>query len=309
VPDLDKVLAETADNLTPKFLEVTDPDGRAYSLRVRPYRTEDNKIDGLVMVFIDVDPVMRVSDWKSKLPGPQEPVGFDAGVSLLVAQEDERRRLARELHDELSQRFALLEYTVQNLEIQKDPEATFKRLKEFQKIVSGLSEDLRRVAYQLHPAIVEDLGLVPALQAYCDDFSTREHIVVRFTHQNIPADLPPQVAITLYRVAQEGLRNVAKHSGAKQAGVSLTCDGRRLDLVIRDAGNGFRVGQAQTGLGMVGMRERINLIGGTIEWKTKPGDGTQVVVSVPITIDAPATNPAGAPGGVSNDATTHSVGG
>jgi two-component system CheB/CheR fusion protein len=281
VSNLEKVLSEVTENLTPKVLEVSDPDGRTYSLRIRPYRTDENRIDGVVMVFIDVDPVMRAVDAAggAVLTEP----GSDPRAWLLVAQEEERRRLAHELHDELNQRLALLEFTLQGLEIRKDPEEVFRRLGDLKKTVAALSEDLRRVSYQIHPSIVDDLGLVPALQSYCDEFAAREKIQVRLTHQNIPAEIPSRVALTLYRVAQESLRNVAKHSGAKQAVVVLSANMGHVELTIRDTGSGFHPDSTlQTGLGMIGMRERVALAGGNIQWKSKPGEGTQVSATVPI---------------------------
>jgi two-component system CheB/CheR fusion protein len=280
VPNLDKVLAEVSENLTPKVLEVADPDGRTYSLRIRPYRTDENRIDGVVMVFIDVDPVMRAADLAGHVP--TDP-GSDPRTWLLMAQEEERRRLAHELHDELNQRLALLEFTLQGLESRRDPKEVFQRLDDVKKNLGALSEDLRRVSYALHPSIVDDLGLVPALQAYCDEFSTREKIQVRFSNSGVPAEIPSRISLTLYRVAQESLRNVAKHSGAKQAAVILSYAMGQAELVVRDSGAGFHPEVARgSGLGMVGMRERVALVGGTIQFKSKPGEGTQVTATIPL---------------------------
>ena len=285
VPDCEKVLRDVMDNLAARALEVADSEGRKYSLRIRPYRTEDNKIDGLVMVFIDVDPVMRSAGDHvfASVPG-------HAGLrtSLLLAQEDERRRLAHELHDEVNQKLALLELNVQSLQTRAGnaPPELLRQLEEFRGSVGELSDDLRRVAYQLHPSVVYDLGLVPALQSYCDEFSLREGIQVRFSHHDVPGDLAPMVSFTLYRVVQESLRNVAKHSGAKRANISLTYSAGQLDLTVRDAGTGFHPDATAPGLGMVGMRDRITAIGGTIQWRSKPGEGTQVIATVPIQAEA-----------------------
>ncbi len=284
IPDLEKVLSEVADNLVPQAVEVQDPEGRTYSLRIRPYRTEDNKIDGVVLVFVDVDPVMQAaevsgSNWAM--------LQNKAGMSVLLAtQEAERRRLAHELHDELNQKLALLEFNVQQLQMRDDKESVFVHLEDFRESVASLSDDLRRIAYQIHPAIVEELGLVPALRFYCDEFAERERIQLRFSTYGTFWDLPPQVSITLYRLLQEALRNVAKHSGARRAQVRLTFGKNNVELMISDSGNGFYpAGVLSTGLGMTGMRERVALLGGTIEWKSKPGEGTQVMICIPVPAD------------------------
>jgi signal transduction histidine kinase len=188
------------------------------------------------------------------------------------------------LHDELNQKLVLLELNLETIEKnaeKKSPEF-FEGLKSVHNGVSELSEDLRRIAYQLHPSILDDLGMIPALEAYCSEFSARENIQVRFSHRDVPDNLPSPISLSLYRVVQESLRNVAKHSGAKRAFVTLTCSRSTIQLTIRDSGAGFVLDDVETGLGMVGMKERMGYIGGTVEWKTQPRDGTQVIATVPL---------------------------
>ncbi len=292
VPNLEKVLRDVIDTLTPLAMDVTDEDGRRYSLRIRPFRTEDRKVDGVVMVFVDLEPgkilddvsFLTSGDVRAILgPAAQIERPVTSGAALLQAQEEERRRLSHELHDELNQKLVLLELNLETIERnaeKKSPEF-FEGLKSVHNGVSELSEDLRRIAYQLHPSILDDLGLVPALEAYCSEFSARENIQVRFSHRDVPDSLPSAVGLALYRVVQESLRNVAKHSGAKRASVTLTCSRTAIQLSIRDSGAGFIPEHVETGLGMIGMRERMGYISGTIEWKTKPGEGTQVIATVP----------------------------
>jgi two-component system, chemotaxis family, CheB/CheR fusion protein len=289
VPNLEPMLRDVVENLSSKVLEVADGAGRAYSLRLRPYRTEDNKIDGVVMVFVDVDPVMRAAEENpAHWAMPSAGGNVLSGAALLFAQEEERRRLAHELHDELNQKVALLELTAQNLSTQAAglPDPVRQDIRGILESVSSLGEDLRRVAYQLHPAILDDLGLIPALQSYCEEFSARERIQVRLSHHDIPADLPSSVALVCYRVLQESLRNVAKHSGAKRASVTLGYADGRLGLTIRDGGSGFHMDSTPTGLGIRGMRERVSFVGGTIQWRSKPGEGTQVIASIPMAVGA-----------------------
>jgi two-component system CheB/CheR fusion protein len=285
VPNLPALLDDVVTNLTPKALEVTDPEGRIYSLRVRPYRTEDNKIDGVVLLFIDMDPT-TIHASPSALHDSILTTPAGARLSLLSAQEEERRRLSRELHDELNQKLALLEFTLQSLESdQAQPEDRQRDLSAFRKMLAEFSEDLRRLAYQLHPSIVEDLGLVTAVQSYCEDFSKREGIEVRFQAGEFPSGVAMPVALVLYRVLQEALRNVAKHSGAHLALVELTAVDDHVKLTVRDTGRGFHPDPAKIGLGMTGIRERVALVGGKIEWLSKPGDGTTVTVVTPVNPD------------------------
>ncbi|HWY48334.1 MAG TPA: chemotaxis protein CheB [Bryobacteraceae bacterium] len=292
VPNLEKLLQEVIDTLRPRAMDVTDEDGRRYSLRIRPFRTEDNKIDGVVMVFVDLEPGKILDDVSFVPTGDVRAIlGPSAlserppmsGSALLQAQEEERRRLSHELHDELNQKLVLLELNLETIERsaeKKSPEF-FEGLKSVHNGVSELSEDLRRIAYQLHPSILDDLGLIPALEAYCSEFSARENIQVRFSHRDVPDNLPSPVGLALYRVVQESLRNVAKHSSAKRASVTLTCSRDTIQLTVRDSGAGFVWEHVEAGLGMVGMKERMSYIGGAVEWKTKPGDGTQVIATVP----------------------------
>jgi two-component system CheB/CheR fusion protein len=293
VPNLEKLLKDVIETLRARAVDVNDEDGRRYSLRVRPFRTEDNRIDGVVMVFVDLEPGKILDDTSFVTHGDVRAVlgphdlsepSLTAGSALLQAQEEERRRLSHELHDELNQKLVLLELNLETIEKnaeQKSPEF-FEGLKSVHNGVSELSEDLRRIAYQLHPSILDDLGLIPALEAYCSEFSGRENIQVRFSHRDVPDHLPSPIGLSLYRVVQESLRNVAKHSGAKRAYVTLTCSRTAIQLTIRDSGSGFVLDDVETGLGMVGMKERMGYIGGTVEWKTQPGEGTQVIATVPL---------------------------
>jgi two-component system CheB/CheR fusion protein len=302
VPDLEKKLKEVIESLRPRALDVTDEDGRRYSLRIRPFRTEDHRIDGVVLVFVDLEPGKILDDASFVTSGDVRTILGPSGLSerpttgsaLLEAQEEERRRLSHELHDELNQKLVLLELNLETIEknAQKMSPEFFEGLKSVHGGVSELSEDLRRIAYQLHPSILDDLGLVPALEAYCSEFSTRENIQVRFTHDDVPANLPSPIGLTLYRILQESLRNVSKHSSAKRAIVTLTCSREAIRLSVRDSGAGFDLDNVDSGLGMVGMKERMGYIGGTVEWKTKPGDGTEVIASVPLK-GALRKNPAG----------------
>jgi two-component system CheB/CheR fusion protein len=293
VPNLEGLLGSVLETLVPQTVEAVDQEGRRYSLRARPYRTENNKVDGIVIVIVEIEPGtgrpagggeaegVDHPSWPGGGPGAAFRRG--AGSSLLLAQEEERRRLSHELHDELNQRLALLEVSMQQLE-RRPPEELRGGLEQLRKEIAGLSDDLRRIAYQLHPSIVEDLGLVAAVRNYCEEFTRREGIQTRFTHRNIPAALPAPLALGLYRIVQEGLRNAAKHSGAKRAWVALTGGKSEITLSVRDFGSGFDPAMARLkgGLGVTGMQERLAVLGGKFQISSAPGRGTELRATVPL---------------------------
>ncbi len=273
-----------------------DWNDRKYSFRLRPYRTEDNKIEGVVIVLVDVDmakpPAVEagidVAPDNEPLPAAADPEAEKSlrlfARHLLAAQEDERRRISRELHDELNQRIALLELDVADLE--RNPPSG-KKLREhlqfFRKRVTELAEDTRRIAYQLHPAILDDLGLVVALESYCQDFSRRDGIDVHFHHSGVPGSLPANTALTIYRITQEALRNISKHSSAQSAEVALNGMPDHLNLTVKDTGIGFHPDQVEPGgLGLTSIRERVRLLDGNLQIDSKPGEGTRIDVSLPL---------------------------
>jgi len=147
-----------------------------------------------------------------------------------------------------------------------------------------LSDHVRRIAYQLHPSILEHLGLVVALRSHCSEFSQRQGVQTKFIHRGVPSRLPPDVALCLYRVAQEALRNVARHSGSTRTAVSLTRTGEGLHLAVTDFGSGFDSGKVrgEGGLGLISMGERVRLVHGTLVVKSQPGTGTRIDVRVPL---------------------------
>jgi two-component system CheB/CheR fusion protein len=210
----------------------------------------------------------------------------DLTAGLLTAQEEERRRISRELHDDLNQRLAMLTVELETLE--KDPlqsaELIRSQLASLRTRSEGISDDMRRTAHQLHPSMVDHLGLSAALRSLCADFSKQEKMRVQYRQRNVNGDTPPDIALCLYRVAQEALRNVARHSGARRATVSLVLATNRILLSISDTGVGFdrEVTKSKKGLGIISMEERVRLVVGVLTIRSRPGDGTRVVVEVPL---------------------------
>ena len=208
------------------------------------------------------------------------------GGKLISAQEEERRRISRELHDDMNQRLAVLALDIQFAQ-RRLPESNpvFQTFQKLHDDVASLSDDVRHLAYQLHPSILDDLGLAVALQSFVTDFSKWEGISVTFNPTVIPLTLPQEIASCLYRVTQESLRNVARHAQATEVEVNLTKEGEGLRLFIKDNGKGFGVEErrlSKHGLGLIGMQERVRVVHGTYEVKSAPGKGTEITVWVPI---------------------------
>jgi signal transduction histidine kinase len=205
---------------------------------------------------------------------------------LINAQEMERRRLASELHDDFSQRLALLALGLENASeaLPDSSEAAKRQLHELFDSASELGADLHTVSHRLHPSALESLGLVPGVNALCKEFTARQGIEVDFSSENIPRVVSPNVALCLFRIVQEGLQNLRKHSGASQARVSLRKDGDRLLLSVCDEGNGFDTKEMgnKEGLGIPSMGERARLLGGHFKIQSEPGKGTRIEVSVPL---------------------------
>ncbi|MEO8328309.1 MAG: sensor histidine kinase, partial [Nitrospirota bacterium] len=208
------------------------------------------------------------------------------GAQLISAQEDERRRLSRELHDDMNQRLAVVALEIQSIQStlpESDPMQ--KTLQHLNDQVSSLSDNIRNLAYQLHPSILDDLGLVVALQSSIKDFSQWENIPVTFQPRDVPRILPQDIALCVYRVTQECLRNVAKHAEASQVFVEVMGLENGLQLVITDNGKGFipqAVRPGTHGLGLIGMKERIRVVQGTFNVKASKGKGTTITAWIPL---------------------------
>jgi PAS domain S-box-containing protein len=206
-------------------------------------------------------------------------------AKLLHAQEEERRRIAREMHDDWTQRLALLGIDIAKLEKHIGaPEKALPLLRRMQEQLVSLSEDVHALSRQLHPSILDDLGLVQALRSECASFSRREGIVVVYHPEEVPTILPKDAALCIYRVAQEALRNIAKHAAVDEAWVSLIATGPELLLRVQDAGVGFDPAavRSEPGLGLSSMEERVRLIQAQLSVTSAPGQGTTIEVRVPL---------------------------
>ena len=205
---------------------------------------------------------------------------------LLRLQEEERRRISRDLHDDINQRLALLSIDIEMLErqLQNAAVGTVRTVHSIQDRIVELSESVRQLAYQFHPSILDDLGLSIALRRLVDDFQTRTGIDARFICKDIPKHLAQDVVTCLYRVAQEGLANVARHARAKNVCVELIRLRDGLQLTMSDDGVGFDVARydgRRGSLGLLSMKERVSLVSGTFDIQSRPGEGTRICAWVP----------------------------
>jgi PAS domain S-box-containing protein len=209
---------------------------------------------------------------------------------LITAQEEERTRIARELHDDFSQRLALQgiglgQLWKKLLESQVEERA---KVLELLKRTQEISSDLHSLSHQLHSSKLEHVGLVPALIGLCEEMSSQYRIQIEFTDRGIPSEIPKDVALCLFRIAQEALGNVVKHSRAKQAQAELYGANNEIRLRIVDAGVGFdpALRSALAGMGLVSMRERLRLVGGRLSVRSEPMRGTEILVEVPLSVSA-----------------------
>jgi len=205
---------------------------------------------------------------------------------LINAQEMERSRLASELHDDFSQRLALLALGLENVSetLPDSTQAAKRQLDELYNSASELGADLHTVSHRLHPSALKSLGLVPGVSGLCKEFAARQGIEIAFCSENIPPGVHPNVALCLFRIVQESLQNLKKHSGAARAQVNLHKAGDRLFLSVCDDGAGFDAKEMgdKLGLGIRGMRERARLVGGQFEIHSELGKGTRIEARVPL---------------------------
>jgi two-component system CheB/CheR fusion protein len=416
IPDLDGLITEVIDKVAHQELDIQDRDGRWYSMRLRPYRTADHRIDGVLIIFIDIHdlkttqealrqqnsfstavmessgalvmvtsaegrvvafnracqiisgyklkeitgkviwnssllpkeeidgersvyrrltrgraPIQHESHWVAKDGGSRLISWNSAAVSggaghqrfvvrigtdvtenrkmetalkvrdmalhqsqaqlqalaagLLSAQEEERARVARELHDDISQKLATLNLEAESV-LRKDPESPGKLRSEMTRLfhrLRGILRDVEQTAYRLHPSSLDHLGLSVALKSYCADFGKQNGIAMSCTERNMPRMIPPRLGLTIYRVAQEALRNVVKHSGARRAMVSVAGKNDAIVLTVKDYGRGFDASRSKKrGLGLISMEERVRQAGGEFSLRTTPGTGVRIDVHIPI---------------------------
>ncbi|MDD5141433.1 MAG: PAS domain S-box protein [Verrucomicrobiales bacterium] len=208
----------------------------------------------------------------------------DLSRRLIRAHEMERARLGRELHDDVTQRLAILAIDAGRVERGADKVLAAETMWGIREGLVRLSEDIHALSYRLHPVLLEDLGLAEALKAECERFSRQESVTADVTLRDLPDVVPPETALCLFRVTQEALRNVARHARARRVEISVLFLNGDLQLVVHDDGIGFdpALQRARPSLGLASMRERVFLVDGEIEIESTPGQGTTILVTVPL---------------------------
>jgi PAS domain S-box-containing protein len=238
-----------------------------------PFRDEQGNVEGAIALVEDVTEKTNIEVALAR-----------AKSALAEVQAEEARRIAAELHDDITQRLALI-----SLEIEKllsGPSRSYgelwSHLCAVREQVNSVSDGVRDISHRMHPSVVEYLGLTRALEYLCGEFSERERIPVRFHPDGATPEMPPVIAYSLYRIAQEALHNISKYAKAADVDLTLTRTGQTVQLSIADSGVGFDTSARKSGLGLHSMRERVELLDGTFEITSAPGHGTQIVASIPL---------------------------
>lgn len=205
---------------------------------------------------------------------------------VLAAQEAERKRISRELHDDTAQALTSLLVRLRLLERTAGDATVSASVEELHELTSSALENVRRLAMDLRPSALDDLGLAPALESFVERFSSRWSVRASCEVRDLKSRLPAEIELALYRVAQEALNNVAKHAVARHVDIRLAQSHGNVTLVVTDDGRGFDEekvrGGHDRGLGLFGMSERLALVGGSVEVDTRQGKGTTVTVTVPV---------------------------
>lgn len=201
---------------------------------------------------------------------------------LIEAQEAERGRIARELHDDINQRLAVLAIGIETLKTNLP--TALDQIGSLYKTTLDISSSVQALSHRLHSSKLEYLGLVAAMKSFCSEFMQQHNVEVEFSHGTIPASLPYDVSLCLFRVLQEALRNAVKHSGVRQFKARLQWTDGKLQLKVSDSGVGFdtRAVKHSPGLGLISMRERVNLVKGALSVASGPQRGTEITVRVPL---------------------------
>ncbi len=275
---------------------VADPGGKTLHVCARTVASDGERV--VIVTVQDITHAKRASDLlereRARLSGEVQFTTAELGrtqselralaASLFTSQEEERRRVARELHDDINQQLALLTMELEHCyqRLPEDPAGVRERLDALRTRTTQLSDEVRNISHRLHPSILDDLGLPYALKALAEEFGQREGMVATFTRRNVPSSLPKEIAGALYRIAQEALRNVAKHAGRTHAKIALEGSEESIRLEVTDLGEGFDLEESRGGLGLLSMEERAGLIRGRFQVRSALGKGTTVTVDVPL---------------------------
>ena len=276
--DLETVLAVNS-----RALEQREAFSKEYRLRRRdgvyrwlfdvasPRINGDGSFAGFIGSAIDITDQKLAQDALENVSG-----------RLIEAQEKERSRIARDLHDDICQRLALVSVELAQATRNGAPPDTKQRLEEIRQNCSEIASDVQSLSHQLHSSKLDYLGIVAAIKGFCKEFSKQQDVRIAFKDHNVPRHLPKDISLCLFRVTQEALHNALKYSGMRQFAVELSGTADEVELVVSDVGAGFDVEAARRGggLGLVSMQERVHLVHGRFHVDSRPGAGTKVMVTV-----------------------------
>jgi len=248
---------------------------------IRPWKTSNGSIGGIVIFAEDITQRKQMEEALSS-----------SGRKLIEAQEQERTRIGRELHDDINQRLAMLALEIEQL--QANPFEAPTRLQELRERVTEISDDVQALSHELHSSKLEYLGVISGIRSWCKEFGQRQAMEIDFT-SDVTSVVPFDVGVCLFRVLQESLHNVLKHSGVKRVEVQLREVSHEIHLVVADLGRGFDIEAAlqSQGLGLTSMQERVRLVSGTSTIQSKPMGGTRIHVCVPLRSEHNAQRAAG----------------
>jgi PAS domain S-box-containing protein len=211
---------------------------------------------------------------------------FSLGGRLIDAQEQERRHIARELHDDISQKLAVLSIELQQLAgVLPDSQPELRqRVESLINSTSEVTDDVHALSRRLHSAKLETVGLIPTMRGFCRELAEQRDVTIDFTYNAVPNVVSPPVSLCLFRVLQEALHNALKHSGARHFEARLERVADELQLTVRDQGVGFDpdVAMYNEGIGLMSMKERVSLVKGTVSIISKPQDGTLITARCPL---------------------------
>ena len=264
---------------------ITRTDGATRWITARGKYYFDNHGNAARMLGIAVD----ITDRKAA----EEALSSLSG-RLIEAQEEERSRIAREIHDDYTQRLAVLAIDLEEMAgtIGQANGSAVPRLYQFWNYVSELAADLHALSHSLHSSTLENLGLVAGISAFCEEFADQQDMQIDFVHENVPPGIPQEAELCIFRVVQESLRNVKRHSGTDWAEVRLDAINETLHLSISDHGIGFdpQVRPSKTGIGLRNIEERLRLMGGRVEIHSRLMEGTRIEAWLAVKVASMAVN-------------------
>jgi signal transduction histidine kinase len=253
-----------------------DRKGRTVWLRweVRPWRTAESAVGGILIFAEDITRRKQMEEALSSL-----------SRKLIESQEQERARIGRELHDDINQRLSMLVILLEQL--RNNPTEINARLQELQEEALAISSDVQALSHELHASKLEYLGVVSGMKSWCREFGERQKMKIDFSSQ-VSGHLPFEIGLCLFRVLQEALHNIVKHSGVNRAEVRLVEQANEVQLTVRDSGRGFDLEKAKRGrgLGLTSMDERLQLLNGRLHIQSKAWEGTTIHARVPLNAKA-----------------------